>query len=130
MLNLDGDLKLLSVSQPNPFGYGRLIRDDHNYPAAIIEEVDASSAQKEIKEVFTGILSGSVEQVKSWINTLDNNNKQQKYLLTDIVAKAHGDQVSISAHCAKIILLLAVSMLWMNLSRCKEFIMKNVHMNF
>ena len=100
MLNLNGDLKLLSVNQSNPFGYGRLIRDDQNNPAAIIEEVDASSAQKEITEVFTGILAGSVEQVKSWINALDNNNKQKEYLLTDIVAKAYSDQVSINAHCA------------------------------
>ena len=72
MLDLQSELKLLSVRQDNPYGYGRLIRDDHNNPSAIIEEVDATNEQRQIQEVFTGILSGCVEQVKTWIKTLDN----------------------------------------------------------
>ena len=100
MLDAKCDLKLLTVNQENPFGYGRLIRDDNDNPEAIIEEVDATVQQRKIKEVFTGILSGSVEQVKNWIHGLDNNNKQQEYLLTDIVTKAYKEGVSISAHCS------------------------------
>lgn len=101
MLNLQGELKLLSVRHDNPHGYGRLIHDDHGNPSAIIEEVDATNEQKQIQEVFTGILSGCVEQVKNWIQSLDNKNKQKEYLLTDIIAKAYKGKHSTHAHCSK-----------------------------
>ena len=47
-------------------------------PHAIIEELDATSEQK-INEVFTGVLSGDVDDVKTWIQSLDNNNQQEEY---------------------------------------------------
>lgn len=101
MLNQDGHLKLLTVNRQDPFGYGRLIRDDAQNPVAIVEEADATVPQKQIKEVFTGILSGSVEQVQNWISGLDNENKQQEYLLTDIVAKAYNDKVLLATYCSE-----------------------------
>lgn len=101
LVAMSSDLNLMSVKQQDPTGYGRIVKDNQGQPIAIIEELDASSEQKQIDEVFTGILSGDVETVKHWISQLDNNNKQQEYLLTDIVEFAVKDQVPVNVLCSE-----------------------------
>lgn len=101
LLVLQAPLKLLTVKKNNPTGYGRIMRHDATQaPYAIIEELDATSEQKKINEVFTGVLSGDVDDVKTWIQSLDNNNQQEEYLLTDVVSKANEAEVSIAAYCS------------------------------
>jgi bifunctional UDP-N-acetylglucosamine pyrophosphorylase/glucosamine-1-phosphate N-acetyltransferase len=87
---------LLTVHQDNPTGYGRILRDNQNNVLRIVEEKDASPAEREVTEINTGILAVSAERLCSWINGLDNNNAQGEFYLTDIIAIAVRDGVTIN----------------------------------
>lgn len=81
-------LVLLTVNLDNPTGYGRIVRDAEGDVQCIVEQKDASPEQLEIKEVNTGILLAPTTQLREWLGKLGNNNAQGEYYLTDIVAMA------------------------------------------
>ena len=81
-------LVLLTVKLRNPTGYGRIVRDAQGAVQSIVEEKDASSEQREIKEVNTGILLAPTKLLRGWLDNLRNNNSQKEYYLTDIVGMA------------------------------------------
>lgn len=88
-------LVLLTVKLSNPTGYGRIVRDEAGRVRAIVEEKDATPEQRAIREVNTGILLATTEKLRSWLSQLQNNNAQGEYYLTDIVAMAVRDGVSV-----------------------------------
>lgn len=79
------DLTVMTTDFDNPFGYGRIVRDNNNEIVEIVEQKDANDIQKQIKEVNTGIYCLSWEKIKQSFNELDNNNSQGEYYLTDII---------------------------------------------
>lgn len=89
-------LALLTVNMPNPAGYGRIVRVQ-NAVQAIVEHKDANEAQRTIKEINTGIMAADNRWLSQWLQRLDNNNAQQEYYLTDIVALAVADGQYVSA---------------------------------
>ncbi|WP_026361855.1 bifunctional UDP-N-acetylglucosamine diphosphorylase/glucosamine-1-phosphate N-acetyltransferase GlmU [Methylotenera sp. 1P/1] len=90
-------LALLSFIKADPTGYGRIVRDANHQVNAIVEHKDATDAQRKIQEVNTGIMAMSTARLKSWLSTLDNNNAQGEYYLTDIIGFAVRDQVAVQA---------------------------------
>jgi bifunctional UDP-N-acetylglucosamine pyrophosphorylase/glucosamine-1-phosphate N-acetyltransferase len=82
----DADLAVLTVEQPDPKNYGRIIRDAQGGLAQIVEEKDASPQQRQICEVNTGVMYAQASQLKVWTAQLNKNNAQSEYLLTDIIA--------------------------------------------
>ncbi len=93
----DEDLALLTVELEDPHGYGRIVRDQHDHVAAIVEQKDANPIQLSIREVNTGILAASGRALARWLGEIDNNNAQREYYLTDIVALAVRDGVQVHA---------------------------------
>ena len=89
-------LSLLTLNMDNPVGYGRIVRDGSNNVMSIIEEKDATTEQRNVKEVNTGILSAPTHMLRSWLASLKNNNVQGEYYLTDIVAMAVAQGVKVS----------------------------------
>jgi bifunctional UDP-N-acetylglucosamine pyrophosphorylase / glucosamine-1-phosphate N-acetyltransferase len=89
-------LALLTVDLNNPFGYGRIIREG-DAVKAIVEEKDASPAQRLIKEGYTGMMAVPTAHLKRWLAALRNDNAQKEYYLTDIVAAAAADGVPVVA---------------------------------
>lgn len=81
-------LGLLSVNMPNPFGFGRVVRDASEEILEIIEEKDANTEQRAIQEIFTGILLSTTEALARWLPKLTCQNVQQEYYLTDIIRMA------------------------------------------
>ena len=81
-------LVLLTIHLENPAGYGRILRDAQGKVLGIVEEKDASPAQREIKEVNTGILFAPTTSLRGWLAKLQNKNSQGEYYLTDIVSMA------------------------------------------
>lgn len=81
-------LGLLLVKRPDPFGFGRIIRDSSGKILAIVEEKDATSEQKEIQEIFPGTLLSSTESLNRWLPKLTAKNAQGEYYLTDIIHMA------------------------------------------
>ena len=86
---------LLTAELEQPGAYGRIIRDEHNRVTAIVEAGDASGAQRRIREVNTGLMAVRAEWLHDWLRALDNHNKQREYYLTDIVARAVADGVTV-----------------------------------
>jgi len=84
-------ISLLTVSLSKPQGYGRIVRDKKGLVKNITEEKDASEDLKKICEVNTGILAVKAKLLKKWLGQLDNNNAQQEYYLTDVIAMAVKD---------------------------------------
>lgn len=90
-------LALLTVELIDPTGYGRILRDGQGRITGIVEQKDATPAQREIREVNTGILAAPARLLKQWLPQLSANNAQGEYYLTDIVALAVGQGVPVSA---------------------------------
>ena len=89
-------LALLTAELENPTGYGRIVRDSAGKVQSIVEQKDASEVQLAINEVNTGMLAVRSNELRQWINRLDNNNAQGEFYLTDIVGFAVEDGISIS----------------------------------
>jgi len=95
-------LAILTVRLADPTGYGRIVRaggpDDRDGAILrIVEQKDASDAERAISEINTGILVAPTARLKAWLATLSNDNAQGEYYLTDIVARAVADGVPVVA---------------------------------
>jgi bifunctional UDP-N-acetylglucosamine pyrophosphorylase/glucosamine-1-phosphate N-acetyltransferase len=97
MMHTGDGLVLLTVNLVNPTGYGRIIRNDGGKILAIVEEKDASSEQRKITEVNTGILLAPTAKLRQWLSNLQNNNSQAEYYLTDIVTMAVADGMPVNS---------------------------------
>ncbi|MCD8504019.1 MAG: bifunctional UDP-N-acetylglucosamine diphosphorylase/glucosamine-1-phosphate N-acetyltransferase GlmU [Burkholderiaceae bacterium] len=97
----DNGLALLTEEVENPHGYGRIVRDAQNRVLTIVEEKDATAAQKQIREINTGMMVAPTDKLKSWLKKLSNNNAQGEYYLTDIVEFAAKDKVTINTVAPK-----------------------------
>ncbi len=84
----DQQLGLLTVNMADSTGYGRIVRDANNKVTEIVEHKDANAGQLLIKEVNTGILAVPTAKLHKWLPTLSNDNAQGEYYLTDIIAMA------------------------------------------
>jgi bifunctional UDP-N-acetylglucosamine pyrophosphorylase/glucosamine-1-phosphate N-acetyltransferase len=87
-------LGILTVEQANPFGLGRIVREQGRI-VRIVEEKDASAAERAICEINSGILVVPTRHLKRWLAALSNHNAQGEYYLTDIVAQAVADGVEV-----------------------------------
>jgi bifunctional UDP-N-acetylglucosamine pyrophosphorylase/glucosamine-1-phosphate N-acetyltransferase len=90
-------LALLTVTLPDPTGYGRIVRQGEAVQA-IVEHKDASADQRQIKEVYSGIMAVPARLLKGWLSRLGTDNAQGEYYLTDIVKLAVADGVPVLAH--------------------------------
>ena len=90
----ENKLAILTVVQANPFGLGRIVRK-HGEIVCIVEEKDASEAQRAINEINSGIMVAPTRALKQWLGALSNHNAQGEYYLTDIVAMAVTDGVAV-----------------------------------
>jgi bifunctional UDP-N-acetylglucosamine pyrophosphorylase/glucosamine-1-phosphate N-acetyltransferase len=68
----------------DPTGYGRVIRDADGNFIEIIEQIDATPEQREIKEVFPSYYCVRIDDLLFALAKLTNNNKKGEYYLTDI----------------------------------------------
>jgi len=90
-------LALLTIDFANPTGYGRIVRQGA-VVQAIVEQKDATPEQRQITEVYSGIMALPAARLKTWLARLDNKNAQGEYYLTDIVKFAVADGVPVVAH--------------------------------
>jgi bifunctional UDP-N-acetylglucosamine pyrophosphorylase/glucosamine-1-phosphate N-acetyltransferase len=90
----DGDMAVLTVDMEDPTGYGRIIRESGNV-SCIVEEKDAGPEEKAVCEINTGVLVCPAAKLKQWLDNLGNDNAQGEYYLTDAVATAVNDGVTV-----------------------------------
>lgn len=68
----------------DPTGYGRVVRDAEGNFVEIVEQLDCTPEQREIREVFPSYYCAKVEEVLLALSKLTNHNKKGEYYLTDI----------------------------------------------
>lgn len=88
---------VLTENLSDPTGYGRIIRGVDGSVQRIVEHKDASETERAVQEVNTGILVVPTARLKDWLGRITNDNVQGEYLLTDIIALAVADGVSVQA---------------------------------
>jgi bifunctional UDP-N-acetylglucosamine pyrophosphorylase/glucosamine-1-phosphate N-acetyltransferase len=79
------DVTLMTFCPLDPFGYGRIIREKDKI-IEIVEEVDATRAQKKIKEVNGGVYVFSLKHLREALKQLKPDNAQGEYYLTDVIS--------------------------------------------
>lgn len=94
--NTDG-MSMLTLTVDNPFGLGRIKRDQAGNIAAIVEQKDANADEQKIKEINSGIYCVDNTLLHKYLPELSNDNAQQEYYLTDIVKMAVADGIAIAA---------------------------------
>jgi bifunctional UDP-N-acetylglucosamine pyrophosphorylase/glucosamine-1-phosphate N-acetyltransferase len=77
---------VLTASLAHPFGYGRIIRDQNDRICRIVEEKDASDAEKAVQEINSGVYCFDLAFLKKAVGQLANNNSQGEFYLTDTIA--------------------------------------------
>ncbi|MDI5935078.1 bifunctional UDP-N-acetylglucosamine diphosphorylase/glucosamine-1-phosphate N-acetyltransferase GlmU [Halomonas kalidii] len=87
---------LLTVTLPDPGGYGRILRNASGEAVAIVEHKDASQKELAIRECNTGIMAMTAAQLRRWLPQLSADNAQGEYYLTDVIAMAAAEGVKIA----------------------------------
>jgi bifunctional UDP-N-acetylglucosamine pyrophosphorylase/glucosamine-1-phosphate N-acetyltransferase len=91
-------VSILSGVVANPFGYGRIVRNDEGDVEAIVEEKDATREQRDIREINSGILAFDAEFLAEALPKLSNDNAKGEYYLTDLVQIARDAGLTVGAH--------------------------------
>ncbi|MFA7242531.1 MAG: bifunctional UDP-N-acetylglucosamine diphosphorylase/glucosamine-1-phosphate N-acetyltransferase GlmU [Sulfuricellaceae bacterium] len=91
-----GAAGLLTVTLPDPAGYGRIVRDADGKVTAIVEHKDANDAQRAIGEINTGVMALPTARLKFWLTQLSNDNAQREYYLTDVIGMAVAEGVAVA----------------------------------
>ncbi|MDQ5920595.1 MAG: bifunctional UDP-N-acetylglucosamine pyrophosphorylase / glucosamine-phosphate N-acetyltransferase [Pseudomonadota bacterium] len=96
LMKYDGsNIVMLTAMFDNPFGYGRIIRNNESQIIGIVEERDTSQGEKFIKEVNTGFYILPNGRLTDWVNNLSNDNSQGEYYITDLIAMAYNEGIDI-----------------------------------
>lgn len=91
----DSHMGLLTVTLPDPSGYGRIKRNAQGEAVAIIEQKDANEAERNITECNTGIMAMTSAQLERWLPKLSDQNAQGEYYLTDVIALASDEGIQV-----------------------------------
>lgn len=79
------DLLFLTVKKENPFGLGRIVRDNEGKVSKIVEEKNATEEEKKIQEINTGFYCFNREFLCTFIDQIEKNPVSGEYYLTDMV---------------------------------------------
>ena len=91
-------VSILTGRVADPFGYGRVIRNDEGDVEAIVEEKDATDDQRAVDEINSGILAFDAAFLLSALPRIGNDNAKGEYYLTDTVKIARDDGLTVGAH--------------------------------
>ena len=76
---------MLTSTAVDPTGYGRILRTTDGEVNAIVEEKEATDSQRSITEVNSGVYAFDFETLRDALASLDSNNAQHEFYLTDVI---------------------------------------------
>lgn len=84
-----------TLEKENPTGLGRIVRDANGNFAKIVEEKDATDAERAIREVNMSTYVFDGPKLLSALDRLTNDNRQREYYITDCpgILRADGENV-------------------------------------
>jgi len=88
-------LGLLTCMVADPTGYGRIVRDGAGSVVRIVEQKDANTKERAIKEINTGLMAVPAAALRKWLGALKNDNSQGEYYLTDIIVMATRERMQV-----------------------------------
>ena len=91
---LDG-VSLVTVHVEDPRGLGRILRNDAAAIVGIVEERDATAAQRAISEVNSGVVAAPKSMLDALVAEISRDNDQGEYYLTDVVALARSRGIDV-----------------------------------
>jgi len=77
---------IITAEVKKPHGYGRIIRDEESNVKSIVEEKDATAAQKLVTEINSGLYCFDTGMLRAALSELKNDNAQGEFYLTDTIA--------------------------------------------
>lgn len=90
---------VLTAELPNPFGYGRVLRDNGGQVTAIVEQKDCTAEQAAVREINTGTFCFDNKKLFAALAKVTNNNAQNEYYLTDVIRILKEDGEQVLAYC-------------------------------
>lgn len=95
----EGNFALLTCTVENATGYGRIVRNTDGAVTAIVEHKDALAANDTttlaIREINTGIMAAPTHWLRQALSKLTPKNTQGELYLTDVIAQAAADGLTI-----------------------------------
>lgn len=80
---------LLTMKLADPFGYGRIVHDEAGRVCGIVEQKDATEAQRRIDSCNSGFYCFDSAWLFEALTRIDDNNAQGEFYLTDVVGLAY-----------------------------------------
>jgi bifunctional UDP-N-acetylglucosamine pyrophosphorylase/glucosamine-1-phosphate N-acetyltransferase len=88
---------VLTASLADPTGYGRIVRDADGAVSAIVEQKDATEAQRAITEINSGVYAFDAAVLLDGLSRISTDNSQGELYLTDVLGIARGDGLRVGA---------------------------------
>lgn len=87
---------VLTAEAPNPFSYGRIIRDEAGNVKKIVEERDATDEERQVTEINTGTFCFDNQALFDTLKKVGNDNDQGEYYLPDVIGllQQQGEKVA------------------------------------
>ncbi|QIM21717.1 bifunctional UDP-N-acetylglucosamine diphosphorylase/glucosamine-1-phosphate N-acetyltransferase GlmU [Phycicoccus sp. HDW14] len=94
----DSAVSVVTAHLADPSGYGRVVRDPDGHVARIVEQKDASPAERELTEINSGIYAFDADLLREALARVGTDNVQGEKYLTDVVQIARETGRAVSAH--------------------------------
>lgn len=79
---------VMTATVEDPFGYGRILRDEQGDLCRIVEQRDASESERHVKEINSGVYCFDLNFLRNAVFQLQTDNDQGELYLTDTIAIA------------------------------------------
>ncbi|WP_297006020.1 bifunctional UDP-N-acetylglucosamine diphosphorylase/glucosamine-1-phosphate N-acetyltransferase GlmU [uncultured Corynebacterium sp.] len=92
---------VLTMRLADPFGYGRIVRNEAGEVTHIAEQKDATEAERAIDEVNSGVFAFDAEVLRDALTRLNTDNTQGELYITDVLGIARDAGKPVRAHIAE-----------------------------
>ncbi|MCE2526696.1 MAG: bifunctional UDP-N-acetylglucosamine diphosphorylase/glucosamine-1-phosphate N-acetyltransferase GlmU [Actinomycetia bacterium] len=88
---------MLTAEVEDPTGYGRVLRDSQGWVEGVVEHVDATVEQREVREINTSLYVFAAGPLRAALGRIGAGNRQGEYYLPDVIGLMVGDAMPVTA---------------------------------